>query len=81
MNEKNINDKKYWTKIIATLIVIAIAVSAFVYSMIMRLDPETKPEVIIEDDGYPIMVSPGPGTVVPSGEPNFPEPTFPPPGE
>jgi hypothetical protein len=71
------DEKKYFATVIAALVIIAIAVATFIFSLV-RSDKDDFLEFLVEDvNGVP-HVSPGPGMPVPDGPPNIPPPTSPP---
>lgn len=73
-------DKRYLSALVAALIVIAAAVSFFVYSLIVKDEVDETAEILVEEiDGVP-YVSPGPGMLTPDSSPNIAPPTSPPPG-
>ena len=73
------DEKKHFATIIAALVIVAIAVATFIFSLV-KSDKDDFLEFLIEDiNGVP-HVSPGPGMLTPEGPPNVPPPTSPPPG-
>lgn len=70
--------KRYIIALIASLIVIAFSISAFIVS-ITRSEPEDYDEYLIEEIDGVIHVSPGPGLQTPNSPPSLPPPTSPPP--
>jgi len=67
--------KKYFTTVFAALIVMAIVLGAFIYSLIMGTPTDIGD--IIYDDSSALNPS---GDLVPSGPPNVVPPVNPPPG-
>ncbi|MBI4235359.1 hypothetical protein HY604_03610 [Candidatus Peregrinibacteria bacterium] len=65
--------KKYFISIIAALIVIAVAVASFVYSLIVGTEDNSAFLIEKTDTGI-MIVEPGAGAV-PSGPPNVEAPT------
>ncbi len=72
------SERKYFVSVVACLIVVAIAVSAFIFS-IFKSDKDDLLDFLVETiDGVP-YVNPGPGMQTPDGPPNVSPPTYPPP--
>lgn len=67
--------KKYFISIIAALIVIAVAVATFVYSLVVG-SQDNEVFLIEENENGIVTVDPGSG-VAPSGPPNVEPPTEP----
>lgn len=68
--------KKYFASIIAALIVIAVAVASFAYSLVIN-SQDNEAFLIEETDTGIVTVDPGEGGAVPSGPPNVDAPTSP----
>lgn len=66
------------TTIIAALIVLTVAVSFFVYSLVKEEDPQQLEEILVEDVDGVTQLNPGPGMATPTSEPNIAQPTSPP---
>lgn len=73
------DEKKYFPMVIAALIVLAVAIAGFVFSLVSKSPQEIDGVIIEESEDGTIMVSPGPGLATPEGPPNLPMPTSPPP--
>ena len=72
---KNGDEKKYFPGIVAALIVIALAVASFVYSLITAGEKERLEEEYIEADGG---IDPSGNMTFPTKEPNLVQPIMPP---
>lgn len=71
---------KYFTGIIAALIIVAVSIGFFIYSLLFKTPAEIDINSIIYiplEDGTPTL-NPS-GTAVPDKPPYVPPPTFPPP--
>lgn len=66
-----------YTTMFAALIVIVVAVSFFVYSLVKE-DPQQLEEILVEDVDGVTQLNPGPGMATPTSEPNITQPTSPP---
>ncbi len=72
--------KQYFSFVYAALIIITVAVAAFIYSLITT-DPVELEEILIEqNENDTTMITPG-STSTPDGPPSVEAPTFPPPSE
>ncbi len=71
-------EKKYFSILIAALIIIALAIGSFIYALVTNNEKENLEEILIENDNGTIKLSPGPGLATPTSEPNIPQPTAPP---
>lgn len=71
-------EKKHFSTIIAALIIIAVAIGSFIYALVTNDEEDNLEEILIENDGGTVKLSPGPGLATPTSEPNIPQPTSPP---
>jgi len=76
MTSKQINERSYFTTILAALLVLAMAIGVFVYN-VLKTEPEDM-EYLLEDINGNMYVSPRINE--PSGPPFVPVPSEPPPG-
>lgn len=74
------SEKKYFSFVVAALVVLSGAIGFFIYSIIDYFEKPILEEMLIEDVDGTIYVSPGGGGPFPEGPPNIPAPTTPPPG-
>jgi|GEM_PF-2486798 len=72
------DEKKYFPTVIAALIIAAIAISGFIYSMVKGQDDAKIGQPFDEKPGI-VKLSPGSNTPTPKTAPSVPSPTTPPP--
>ncbi|MBD3361141.1 hypothetical protein GF366_05070 [Candidatus Peregrinibacteria bacterium] len=78
MTETKDKAHRYFAIVYAALVILAVAIAGFVYSLLKTTPEDLAPETVEYNNEEVPSVDPS-GSAVPSGPPNVPPPTYPPP--